>query len=153
MTDKDEVLRMFDSGATVNMIANELEMSETSVRHLLTENGRTLARRRGSKDEDVIVEKYLEGRSIPEILTEEGISYPTLYAILKRKNIPLRKTERREGSDAATIQALELYKAGVPLWQITRDTGVQQPALHTAVHNAGIPLRRPRNARTIPTES
>ena len=142
-----DILQMFDQGMVPKSIASELEVSETLVRHVLKENGRSrLKRSRGMSTEKVeeICNDYTGNMGVAEIIAKHNISYATLYAALVKMEIPLRRysSSDEEAQKARVDQCLTMYKDGVPLWKITMETGFQQPQIHQLVHKHSIPLRR-----------
>lgn len=142
MIDVSEIQKMFEAGLTVEAIADELGVTTAKVKTLLKviEGGSP----KKHDNEDAIVEAYTSQEDVPDILRKYKISYSKLYAILHRQNIPLRKSTESVHANQRLDRAIQMYEAGDPLWKIKSETGVHQPTLHSALHERGISLRRPR---------
>lgn len=142
---EQELISMYKSSMSVESIANELEISISTVRNVLKKHSLTKEDvKPNKKDADAALE-YSKGTRVPEILNKYGLTYSKLYGILNRLDIPLRKTENAAGRGLALEKAVEMYTEGHPLWRITEETNIAQPTLHAELHARKIQLRRPRN--------
>lgn len=139
-----EILEMFDAKMTVASIAEEVGLSEGTIRILLKAQGRELVRSILHPDEQKIIDEYSEDVPANVIINKYNLTYTRLYAILARNDIPVRVVASKGVRDTRMELALDMYQADVPLWKIKQETGIGQPALHTEIHNRDIPLRRPR---------
>jgi len=140
-----EILMMHDAGVNLAGIASELNVSPQTARRVLKDHGKETARRRlKTVDEEAVVREYLESTPVPAILKQHGISYTLLYSILAKNDVPTRKVATLVTTNARLDKAVELYIAGLPLWNISQETGIMQPTLHSELHRRGVPLRRPR---------
>jgi lambda repressor-like predicted transcriptional regulator len=139
---EQEIVEMHNGGLGLGAISEELGLSTTAIRNVLQKYGVSTRKIRATKDEDTIIEQYLEGGPIPEILTEHTITYGKLYSILARHGVPTRKVLNKEGRKLALDQAVEMYEKGYKIWKITEETGVHQPTLHQELHRRGVQLRR-----------
>jgi transposase-like protein len=140
-----EAVQMFDSGMTVAAIAEELEMSTQTIRLGLKGSGRSLVKPSiHLADEKVVVEAYQNDEPIPTIMEQYGLTYTTLYSILRRHNVPTRKVASAPAQADRLKVAIEMYQRNVVLWKIKQETGIAQPTLHNELHRLGIPLRRQR---------
>jgi hypothetical protein len=140
-TKEAEILQMQAAGMKPAAIATELELAITTVRGVLRKHVPQVV---AVVDEEAVVSEYTKSVPVGEILREHGISYATLYRILADHDIPTRVAASTVGRHLQMQAAIDLYKAGTPLWQILEETGVPQPTLHNELHLQGIPLRRPR---------
>jgi len=147
-----EVADMFDQGMSITAIAEELGMSEGTVRSDLHKLGKDTRRPSKNPNEEQIVLQYQTAKPVSDILREYNLSYAQLYAILDRRDIPLRKHTAKITSAERLAQAIELYKSGQELWFIKNETGIAQPTLHAEIHRLGIPLRKPRRKPEIEAE-
>jgi transposase-like protein len=144
LSKQEEVLRMWDGGMSVKNIAVELEVTEPTVRTVLKQHTRPTKRDYRRPDEAEIVKAYQDGEQVALILSRHNLSYPMLYTILNRNDIPLRKKTEEPGRKHMLETAVQMYQNGAMLWDIQRETGVAQPTLHNELHRLDIPLRRPR---------
>lgn len=140
----EELLSMYQQGVPVADIAKELDLTISRVRKALTAHGQKRSRSAPRADEAEICEAYAFGEVVAGILEKHEITYPMLYTILARHGVPIRKVAQQTGRKLMMDQAVDMYLAGVPLWKIRADTGVQQPQLHAELHSRGVALRRPR---------
>lgn len=140
-----DILDMWDKGLTASQIADELEISATTVRTEVKRSGRNVHKPKNHPNEAEIVSRYANGAPIPELLQKYGVSYPQLYNMLARNDVPIRRAAQAQGRVKMMETAIEMYEKGVAIWKISQETGVAQPTLHAELHKRGIPLRRPRN--------
>jgi len=97
--------------------------------------------------EAAIIKEYLSTDpiiSVPEILERYKISHSLLYTILMTNDIPTRQVALSKVVEVRLNHAIKMYQTGLPLWQISQETGIAQPRLHSELHLRNIPLRRPR---------
>jgi transposase-like protein len=139
-----ELIRMFKAGLPVDSIAEELEVSISTVRNVLKRHGLTKDDIKPTQAVSQAAADYTNGISIPEILKKHNLTYSKLYGLLNRMDIPLRKSENNNAHALALQKAIEMYQAGSPLWKIVEETNIAQPSLHAELHKQNIPLRRPR---------
>ena len=151
---RESIITMYQSGITVQDIANEIEGATPGyVRAVLREAG-ILA---GPGRRDSLVDKfddatleammldYYQDMPMPEILVKYRLArHEQFYRILASIGHGARKIQpevvmSRKDRDE---RALELYKQGAPIWKIRDETGIPQPRLHYLVHTRKIPLRR-----------
>lgn len=144
---RSEVLQMWDQGMSANAIADELGVSSTTVRNVVRASGRDTKKPRTHAHEREIVEQYVNGGKVPDILAKYGVSYTQLYNMLSRNDVPIRKAANAQGRGKQLDAAVILYQQNVAVWKITEETGVAQPTLHAELHRREIPLRRPRRSQ------
>jgi len=142
--DDTELLAMFDAGLNITHIAEELGMAPATVRKVLKEHGRDTNRKAHEVDTVDVLQMYTQGVPTADILSKHNISYNTLYSIMRKAGIEPRTIKTQYVANERKQRAIELYIAGVPIWSIKMETGISQPTLHDALHQQGIPLRRPR---------
>ena len=133
---KKEIIQAFVDGIAIPDIAAEFDLPSSIIKEILVENGVY------KSNDNEIIEKYKGGVPIKDILNEFGISISKLYLLLAEHNVPTRNIEHTDGHKAQLDAAIALYEKGVPIWQITQETGIHQPTLHAELHARGIPLRR-----------
>ena len=142
-----EVIKMHEGGLSIEAIATEMGLGNQTVRRILKDHGQDTSRRVTSDktiDEDGVAQAYADGRPIPEIIAKFHINHQKLYQILKTHDVEVRKVSEAEITEVRMDRAIDMYKAGWPLWGIKNETGISQPALHAELHRRNIPLRRPR---------
>lgn len=159
MTDEDvrqalvkDAVTMYEGGATIAEIKNELGHSNTMIYQLLREGGVEPRRREETPLNildvfpDVTIEKvvtaYVKGDSMVKIRKETELSYNTIYAILAAKKVPLRRTAGQSKEDPALEQAIRMYEDGAKLIMIEIETGVSQTRLYKELYLRKITLRR-----------
>lgn len=139
---EEEVLEMADAGLRPAAIAEEMDVSVTVIRKILKKYGKSSGGPRAIDGEDEAVEDYVKGEPIPTILGKYSLTYSQLYSILTRHEVPIRKVSNANVRQQRLNLAIEMYKAGEPLWRIKNETGIAQPTLHAELHSRQIPLRR-----------
>lgn len=82
-----------------------------------------------------LIEMYEAGVPVPEIAAELGYSATNVYAVLKRRNVPKRKSRR---STELQQRHIELFLAGVPVEEIAREAGCSQAHIYTAMRDKGV---------------
>lgn len=137
-----EILEMDDNGMKVAAIAEEMELSATAVRNILKKHGRDLSLPKAFRDEEAIINQYIQNTPIHLILTEHDLTYSVLYGILSKHKVTSRKTANAESRQQRFDVATEMYQNGNAIWQIINETGIAQPTLHAELHKRDIPLRR-----------
>lgn len=135
---------MFQQGLLVPQIAEELEISEQTVRNTLKTAGIDTRRKKTHPKAEEICADYEKDVPVPDILRKYDITHTILYRVLADADIPLRKLVQAETRKVQLDRAVELYVGGAPLWAIKQETGIAQPVLHEELHTRGVPLRRPR---------
>lgn len=141
------IITMASSGFSVKDIANEVEVSESTVRSVLKLHNIELkdAPPKLNEREQNVIEAYKGDTPVPQILQQFEFTYTKLYTLLERTKTPLRKSHALKARETMIEQAVKMYEEGTPLWKITQETGVAQPKLHAELHLRNIPLRRPRS--------
>lgn len=151
-----QLLRMAELGGTISKIADELDISETTVRRTLTAYGVKTRRQHTLKDEvdmDTVIKQYQEWVEIDDIMEQHGLNHSQLYYLLRQHGITARTKDDawREAQAMRMDHAVEMYEEGETLAQIKEETGIHQPQLHEELHRRKIPLRRP-HPRTMPSD-
>ena len=141
---EQEIVRMYQAGLSVVVIAAETEVSITTIRSVIKLHGLEKPEKPPAQGDDLVGIDYTTNMPVPELLQKHSITYQKLYTILDKLNIPLRSHASIPSRQAFLDQAVQMYQDGIPLWKIQDETGVHQPTLHAALHTRNIPLRRPR---------
>lgn len=141
---KTEIIEMLIGKMSVRAIAEETGISEGSVRKVGIEAGVLAQRHEEAHDIANIMEMYQDGTPVAEILATHNLTYATFYSVLARNNIPTRRVANEDSRKRQLDEAVELYKQGMRIVEITEETGVTQPTLHLELHKRSVPLRRPR---------
>ena len=142
MDDKQEATKMFIAGIDPVDIAAELGTTLAQVHHWII-NTEVLAELRTQRNE-AIIETYKDAsRSIGSICKEFSVSQGTVYRVLHRADVPMRRI--RQG----TAQAVELnklvvkmYGAGATIQRIRVATGYSLNRIYEVVDDAELPRRR-----------
>lgn len=146
-----EIVDMFRGDLPVSAIAEEMEVSPSTIYRVLNEEG--LAARSAKQTAldllppetvDAIARAYaVEGRPASTIIRAHDISYNFLYMVLAERNINYKefsdaeKNTKQERLD----RAVQLYQDGILLYTIQAETGIHQPQLHAELRVLEIPLR------------
>jgi len=147
-----EILEMGNAGMSASEASRELDISVPTITRIYREYNiqvgtvgrKSLLELLDSDDIDFVVEQYENTeRPVREFLKEVGMSYGQLYTLLDKLGIQRRrfKPDRMSGREAQLTAAVTLYNEGMPIWQITDETGVHQPTLHRELHKRNVPLR------------
>jgi transposase-like protein len=152
---QEEATEMVKGGLSVAESASELGISETYLYQLLNRAGVKLPGWTGQRVTvlDLIADEVKEelvkvwlAKEMPVsvLLSRYGISYNTLYRILREQGVDVQaEVQVAEDMRAARMeQAIQMYLDGAKLWQIKAETGIHQPVLHAELHERGIELRR-----------
>lgn len=155
--DLGELQDMLDAGIPVGDIAEELGVTSARISQLVTQLGlRGKVGRRSCltelfpEDVESIVQRYISGVSVAELIYEYGLNYNAFYKLLRQNNVELRsrgKTELQYHQERMDI-AVRMYINGARLHTIFSETGIHQPALHRELHRRDVPLRRPNYGRS-----
>jgi len=137
-----EILEMHDNGMQVNAIAEEMQLSITAVRNVLKKYNRTTVTKKPFRDEEAIINKYLQQVPMRSILEEYQLTYSALYNILIKHQIATRKVANSNSRIQRLDTAVKMYQEGYALWEIAQETGIAQPTLHAELHKRGVQLRR-----------
>jgi transposase len=148
---RQAILEMNQAGAPPTEIAEELEVSVSTIYRILNQLGATSQRGKKSvldelsnEDRQTIIQRYIADDPLIDIINEYGLNYNALYRLLREEGVPLKeiKVESKRAVSERMEHAIKLYIKGVPIWKIEAETGVRQPQLHSELHRQGITLRR-----------
>jgi transposase-like protein len=112
--DREEMVRMYASGASTTVISRTLGFSEPSINYQLRKAGVTLRSPREQSSqtpqhvEDQIIDMYMAGVLWPDIVAETGgpTSEKTLYNILKRRGLPPQRYQSLTPDDREELVSL-----------------------------------------------
>lgn len=87
---------------------------------------------------DQLVGDYLTGMRIDELAERYGVHRATVFAHLRRRNVPRRTVglDEAEGADA-----VRLYRSGMSLRAVARQIGVDRKRVRSVLETAGINVR------------
>jgi len=152
----EEMIEMAAAGLSVSGIAEEFEVSESTVRRYLKSHSVSTRRTHtllDNIDSKQLVEDYQSWVPINEIVKRHNIERSQLYYLLKKLDIEPR-TKDDDWVDAQQMRvdhAVRLYQQGERISNITEETGIHQPQLHEELARRNIPLRRPRPS-SVPSD-
>lgn len=150
----NDAVDMYNQGANIGTICQELGKSVTTVYQLLREGGivPNRAQEGGPKlvtlvlPEEVVkrvVADYLADVSMAKITRDTELTINTVYKILRETNTPLRRgQDYQEVRHMRIEQAIRMYREGAKLIKIEMETGVQATQLYKELAKAGVQLRR-----------
>lgn len=147
---KEEILAMDDEGLKPADIAKELDIRPTTVYRVLQESGRGKtdgfnSDRKFTGEEIVTaISMYQDRASVTDICEKVGMTPTKLYATLREAGIPTRTQIENETREQREMDALTMYRAGKPYYEIVETTGLSTFTINKLLHAAGEPLRRPR---------
>lgn len=139
-----EIVQMHQAKLSNVAIAEEMDVSVSTVKRVLKEAGLKAQPRDAGLPIAQIIDEYQTERPIKAILGQFEISYTKLYMILAENDVPVRRDTQAIARERQLDEAVAMYKMGSPLYKIVADTGVSQPTLHAELHKREVPLRRPR---------
>lgn len=88
---------------------------------------------------DSLVGDYLAGVGINELAERYGVHRATVFAHLRRRNAPRRRTGLDVDEQA---EAVRLYRGGVSMRTIARSMGIGRKAVRAALLDAKVEIRR-----------
>ena len=145
----EEMIEMATAGMGVVNIAEEFNVSESTVRRTL--NKFQISPKRNHTlfdaiDTDQLIEDYLSWVSIDVITQKHKIERSQMYYLLKKLDIKPRTKDQDwiEAQQMRLDHAIQLYRQGERISYITAETGIHQPQLHEELARRNVPLRRPR---------
>lgn len=147
---KEEILAMDDEGLKPADIAKELDIRPTTIYRVLQEAGRGKTdgfnsdRQFTGQEIVTAISMYQERASVTDICEKVGMTPTKLYAILREAGIPTRTQVENETREQREMDALTMYRAGKPYYEIVEATGLSTFTINKLLHAAGEPLRRPR---------
>lgn len=143
----NELEQMVEAGMSVSAIAEELDKSTGTIRKMLADL-KLDAHSRAEPAFNVprILEQYADEVSVAQIISENpGLTYTKFYGILADQGVPTRRVLQQDARKRQLDEAVELYIQGLKIFDIIRETGVNQPTLHAELHARNVPLRNRRN--------
>lgn len=150
----ETIVMMYQGGISVQSIVNEIEgVTAHDVRRVLKEQGilsgpgrrPTIVENIDESTMEALLADYYDGMPTIQIVDKYRLGrIDRIYMILRelgqpvRTNLPERVLTRKLQMDLA----VDMYVAGIQIWKIVEETGIQQPALHAELHKRRIPGRR-----------
>ncbi len=99
----------------------------------------------GTSPEDVIASKvvtmYIEGRSVKEIAEELGISMSTIYRLLNKRGVKLRRRRYRSKgrlSEEELEEIKRMYLEGKTIYTIAKSLGRPPSTIYYALKRLGL---------------
>jgi transposase-like protein len=141
MDEREEAVAMALGGVKMSDIATELQCTTAEVERYLRESDAFSVLRK-ERDQRVIEAYEDESNSILDVLTavDPPISNGTLYSILHKHNVVLRRGEcNAESRDARIVR---LYREGHKIRVIRDLTGVSNNTIYRALDHANVERRR-----------
>lgn len=147
-------VEMYEQGAAIGAICQELGRSTTTIYQLLREGGVEPKRRAEAVSVNIvdvlppeminaIVADYKANLSVARIMRVHDLTLYTLYKILDETKTPLRRAEDYSGIVRMRLDhAVQMYKDGAKIIQIEVETGIQSTQLYKELYKQGISLRR-----------
>ena len=141
----DEIIELIKMEASIQEIAEETGWSSTTIRKIRREagfRGRVIDPL-AHIDTDQVVEDY-RVMTNREVMDKHELRAKQLYKILVLVGEPLKSRDpvTNEARELQIAEAVQMYKDGFLLWEINRETGLDQPTLHKHLHLQGVTLRR-----------
>lgn len=153
------IMASFDSGTTLQNIANEHGITRQRVEQIVRKNGGK-RRGQGSRKRAPVWGKIEEVRSLAksgctldEIADAIGDARHNVYAAIRENNIEFRKAKKKV-SDRIAKRAFDVaaeYKAGTKTAEIAGKFGIPQPNIYRLLQIAGVkPARVSRSVFDLP---
>lgn len=163
---RDEIVSMAsgDEPLDVKEIAVEVGVSIPTVYRVLQEAGVRPAKkyaeasykRLSEEEQEEFVARYLDYEPVIDLLDEYSINHTQMYQMLADRDVKprMRQKSHEDAQNLALDHALELYQnSNLTITEISYETGIHQPMLHSTIHRRGVPLRRPRTKKKDVEES
>lgn len=95
-------------------------------------------------NENKVIEMYQNGDNPKDIIKENRISSNTLYKVLQRNNIPVRRKieNTTEYIDSMIPKMCELYEAGYKIKHIEKELGIGERVISRRLHQVGYIIRQ-----------
>lgn len=142
------VFEMWEGGVRdLEEIRMETGYTTAYIRALLNSRGYEVSTVKARTDDEIdkICADYLNpAMKVRHVLRNWSISLNTLYDILERKQIPLRKRETSKKAQNTDL-AVMMYQGGSALKEIFNESGIAAPDLYVELDNRDIPLRSQGN--------
>lgn len=134
MNTREDILRMFRAGVNAATIADQLELPMASVIAILLREGvsesqlvgEEPASRYGASVRKLVVSAYKNWTSPRETCKDLGMSLADYYLVLAEEGVAVRRWKAKK--DLATLrleaEVIAMYKAGAPLREIRKATGL-----------------------------
>lgn len=97
---------------------------------------------------DELVDAYQAGASWSELSVQFGIGKTTVWAHLRRQEVPKRKFHKLHGAEFDKL--VERYAAGVSMRSLAEEFGVSREAVRSALVDAGVEVRTPGRRASEP---
>lgn len=134
---REELLEMARAGVQPSVIAEELQIAVSTVYKIMKQYD-VITERKEARD-NAIVSMYLDDASVFEIMNELDISSYTLYKVLQKEGVELRRSQKTNEDYPAII---ELYEAGVPVHDICRQANRSTTYIYKVLDECGVPRRQ-----------
>lgn len=140
LTDRDEAIMAVLQGVPVNVVADELQVSESTIYRWMREGGHSSQVKKMERRK--ITNLYIERpeMNVHDICDKFGISTATLYRMLHERNIPLRKPTRAKNPDMDDL-VVDMYESGNTLLEIRQATGKGYGTIYEILEDRNVRLR------------
>lgn len=145
----NEIVEMIKQGYTLTEISEEVGWATGTISKIRREAGfrGRIVDPLAHVDSDGLIEDYRKGEMTNlELAKKYQIRTQQIYKILSLYGEPVKRKDPtyQEARKLQLDDAVLMYEKGYLIWEITRETGVDQPTLHKELHLREVPLRRPR---------
>lgn len=137
MDNREEAIFAVLQGVPVEVIAKELDVSENTVYRWLREGGHTKQVR--SLRDKAIIDDYLSGERVHDIVSKHDICVATLYVILHSNKVELRAPNRDVATDEEIVH---MYKSGMPVIAIRKESGRSFGTIYSILEDHNVRLRQ-----------
>lgn len=149
--DKRDLKVMLNNGLSPTEAAEELQLSLVRVYQIL-ESTTILQDLKATRDRSIIADYQAQSPAHPPsgyhplytmtgICARHDICRATLYRILRKHNIPLRRQPRRSITSDEITLITGLYQAGETGAAIRKTTGRSTSYIYSILHRSGVTLR------------
>ena len=146
---RDDAIDMYQQGAPVEVIAEEMNRAASTIRRWLWEAGvrgkpgvRSIVDELEPDQIEAIITAYEDLQTpVIAILKDWGLSYKQLYMVLQRNDVPPRRgrADAKAADQKRLDTAVEMYELNHPLKVIKADTGIHAPRLYEELQKRGVP--------------
>lgn len=138
-TDRDEAILMALGGMSIDSIAEELQVSSSTIYSWLL-NSNISEQLRQHRDKS-IVEMYVEGQPVHTICQQAQVSVGTVYRILHKHSIELRRTVVEHSDDVDEL-IVAAYMAGETLARVGMMSKRSLTYIYRVLDSRLVPRRR-----------
>lgn len=141
--DKEQVvISMYRDGATGKEIAKSLRFSKRTIFKTLHKHGLGSRKKLTEDERRRIAEGYAGGIKISQLCEQFGCSDVTIFAIVKRYDVKMRRGPTKKNFSPATVEEIVAkWKSGRSTTSLAEEYGITHSAVRYYLVKNGVPLK------------